>query len=137
MTGDIFYSILKLTSGEEILARVCGFVENDEVMIVLDHPIIVNIIVSPKLKTPFVKVLPWMSLTNETTYIIRRKDVLAMTEVKDVNLALIHKKYVEETSTGFYPSSSERRRESVLRVDEARNIFERIYNSQNSSTASD
>lgn len=137
MTSDIFYSILKLTSGEEILAKVCAFIENDEVMIVLDHPIIVNIIISQKSKEPFVKVLPWVSLTNETIHIIRRKDVMTMTEVKDENLALIHQKYVREVTEGVSQYSTTKKRNNILKVDESRSLFERLYNSKESSTATD
>lgn len=139
MTNDIFYSILKLVTGEEILAKVCAFIENDEVMIVLDNPIIVDIILSNKTKVPFVKVLPWINLTNENLHIIRRKDVVTMTEVKDKNIVAIHKRYVNEMSEERYytQSSFTSKPKNILKVDEARSLFERLYRSQESSTTSD
>lgn len=138
MTNDIFYSIIKLVSGEEILAKVCAFIENDEVMIVLDNPIIVSMGVSSKNRTPYVKVAPWLSLSSDTTHIIRRKDVMTMTEVKDKSIVAIHKQYVGEISEESYsvrPTSN--RPKNIIKVDEAREMFERLYNSKESHSKTD
>ena len=32
MTTDIFYAIIKLVSGEELLSKVCAFVENENMI---------------------------------------------------------------------------------------------------------
>lgn len=137
MTNDIFYSILKLVSGEEILAKVCAFIENDEVMIVLDNPIIVNMGLSSKNRTPFVKVTPWLSLSSDTTHIIRRKDVMTMTEVKDKSIVAIHKQYVGEVFGVDYSNKSNSRPKNIIKVDEAREMFEKLYHSKESHSKTD
>lgn len=137
MTNDIFYSLLKLVSGEELLAKVCAFIENDEVMIVLDHPVIVNMGVSQKNKAPFVKIMPWISLSTDTIHIIRRKDVITMSEVKDKNLVSIHKQYVDEVTEGITLARREVKSRNIVKVDDARKLFERLYNSNESHTTSD
>ena len=53
MTKDIFYAILKLVSGEEIISKVCAFIENEEILIVLDHPITVNMMRVPNINSTY------------------------------------------------------------------------------------
>lgn len=140
MTNDVFYAILKLVSGEEILSKVCAFEENEDIMIVLDNPIIVNIFSNQSLKFPLIKVEPWVSLSNENIFIIKRSNVMTMTEVKDNNLIEIHEKYVKNIE-----SEKQNLKDTkdivinsnmgyVRKVNEAREIFERLYQSKETPT---
>lgn len=134
MTSDLFYAILKLVSGEELLAKVCAFIENDEVLVVLDNPITVNFINNPKTKNPMVKVNPWISLTTETTHIINRKNIITMTEVKDEQLVDIHERYVNEmtsTSNSMFGNSI-KSTSHVVNINDARKSLEKLYKSQES-----
>jgi hypothetical protein len=137
MTSDLFYAILKLVSGEEILAKVCAFIENDEVLVVLDNPITVNFIVNHKSKVPMVKVNPWITLTSDTTHIIKRKDIITMTEVKDEQLVDIHERYVEEISTTSKNvfDSLTRSIGQVVNINDARKALEELYKSQESHSS--
>lgn len=143
MTPDVFYATLKLVSGEELLAKVCAFIENDEVMIVLDHPIFVNIMMAHKSRIPMIKVLPWNALSTDSTHIIRRNHILTMSEVKDKNLVKIHNQYMEDIKSSFTSSNFSLNSDTLSHsgqfstVDEARITLEKIYQSKESPTNSD
>ena len=95
--GDEFYSILKLVSGEEIFALVCVDETDDEPILILHTPI--------KMKTlnnmgegqlNYIKVTPWMDMTDEDMFVMKMDKVITMTECKDNKLIGIYKQYVEE-----------------------------------------
>lgn len=124
LTSDVFYGLVKLSSGEEIIAKVCSFIEDEEVLIILDNPIIVHMSMHPQKRIPLVKVQPWISLSTETIYIIKRKDVITMTEIKDETLVNIHKNYEDKLSTF---DERDIKPDNILNVDKARKKFEEIY----------
>lgn len=130
MTTDLFYAILKLVTGEEILAKVCAFIENDEILIVMDNPILVSLINSPSTKNPIVKVYPWMALSTETTHIIRRKDIVTMTEVKDLSIVKVHERYVNQMNSKDSVEPNVKPSSQIIHLDDARKMLEKLYKSQ-------
>jgi hypothetical protein len=125
--NEEFYAILKLVSGEEIFSKVCAFEENDEVLIVLDHPVFIETGYSNKLNAPVVKINPWINLTEETTFIINRDKILMMTEVKDSKYIRMHNKYIKEQNkisnrTNITPNMG-----YITSITEARDSLEKIY----------
>ncbi len=95
--GDEFYSILKLVSGEEIFALVCVDETDDEPILILHTPI--------KMKTlnnmgagqlNYIKVTPWINMTDEDMFVMKMDKVMTMIECKDQKLINIYKQYVEE-----------------------------------------
>ena len=93
--GDEFYSILKLVSGEEIFALVCVDESNDEPILILHNPI--------KMKTltqmnhlNYIKVTPWMELSEEDMFVLKMDKVITMTECHDQRLIKIIKQYIDE-----------------------------------------
>lgn len=135
MNSDLFYAIVKLVSGEEILAQVCSFIENDEVLIVMDNPVLVQILVNPRSNSPLVKVLPWIHLSDESTYIIRRKDVITMTEVKDPSIVKIHKKYINDLN--HIPNNENKSSTIgyVNNIHDARKSLEKLYQSDEATSS--
>jgi len=127
MTNDIFYAIVKLVSGEELLSKVGSFLENDEVLVVLDHPIIVELLMNTRMKSPVVKVQPWIQLSTQTTYVINRDKILTMTEIKEPNLIEIHEKYVSGLNSTSKHSKISPEMGYVSSVKEARRTLEEIY----------
>ena len=93
--GDEFYSILKLVSGEEIFALVCVDESEDEPILILHNPI--------KMKTltqmnhlNYIKVTPWMELSEEDMFVLKMDKVITMTECHDQRLIKIFKQYIDE-----------------------------------------
>ena len=134
MTTDVFYAILKLVSGEELVAKVCAFIEDGEVLIVLDNPITVNMLQLPNMKTPFVKVNPWLSLIDNQTHIINRKSIITMNEIKDQNLVNIHQKYVQVNNKNKSHAIITPEMGYVSSIETARKSLESLYQSQDSSS---
>lgn len=132
MTEDVFYAIVKLVSGEELLSKVCAFEENDDVLIVLDNPIIVKFITIPNQKIPLIKVEPWISLSKENTFIIKRSHILTMTEVKESSVSKIHQKYVQDMKSPKISNHSDITSSMgyVNSVTKAREYLEELYNSK-------
>jgi hypothetical protein len=130
MPTDVFYATLKLVSGEEIISKVCAFIKNDEVLLILDNPIVVNMIQAPNIRTPFIKVVPWITLTSNETHIISTKNILTMDEIKDYSLVKIHQQYIrgkdkKTNKTDITPDMG-----YVSSIKDARESLEKIYQSQ-------
>lgn len=133
MTSDLFYALIKLVTGEELLAKVCAFIENNEVLVVLDNPILVTLVPPFRGNAPMVKVNPWVSLSSETTHIIRRKDIVTMSEVKDKSLAEIHDRYVRQMNSDFSSSSLLSGNSQIIKIKDARKALEDLYNQESHS----
>lgn len=132
MTSDLFYATIKLVSGEEVLAKVCAFIENKEVLLILDNPIIVSMFKVSKNNIPLVKISPWMTLTVSSTHIIKRKDIITMSEIKDENLIRIHENYVSEILETTFPNEISDNSNRVINIEEARKKLEVLYLSKES-----
>ena len=132
--GDEFYAILKLVSGEEIFAMVCVDDSDDEPILLLHHPIKMNIIQTPK--GGFIKVHPWIELTSEDMYVLRMDKVITLTESHDKKLIDVYKRYIEDTndddSMDIYRASGKVKITDkmgyISSVQEARESLEKIFN---------
>ena len=93
--GDEFYSILKLVSGEEIFALVCVDESEDEPILILHNPIKMKQL-NQLNQLSYIKVTPWMEMSDEDMYVLRMDKVITMTECHDQKLIKIYKQYIEE-----------------------------------------
>ena len=94
--GDEFYSILKLVSGEEIFALVCVDESEDEPILILHNPIKMKPLHPQSSQLNYIKVTPWMNMTEEDMFVLRMDKVITMTECHDKKLISIYKQYIEE-----------------------------------------
>ena len=94
--GDEFYSILKLVSGEEIFALVCVDESEDEPILILHNPIKMKPLHPQSNQLNYIKVTPWMELSEEDMFVLRMDKVITMTECKDNKLIKIYKQYIDE-----------------------------------------
>ena len=94
--GDEFYSILKLVSGEEIFALVCVDESEDEPILILHNPIKIKPLHPQSNQLSYIKVTPWMDMTDEDMYVLKMDKVITMIECRDKKLIKIYKQYVEE-----------------------------------------
>jgi hypothetical protein len=131
--NEEFYATIKLVSGEEIFSNVCAFEENDNVLLVLNHPILVETVFVPKLGVPIAKVNPWLSLTTDTTFIIERSKIITMTEIKDPVMIKMHNRYVREQNKSTNKTEISPNMGYVSSIAEARVSLEKLYNSSTTS----
>ena len=93
--GEEFHAIIKLVSGEEIFSFVTVDEDSDDPILVLQNPVIFKILNNGQ--GNFIKVRPWMELTEEDIFFIRLSKVITLTESKDEKLLSIYNHYINDT----------------------------------------
>jgi hypothetical protein len=99
--GDEFYCILKLVSSEEILSLV-SIDENDgDPIIILQNPVIMKAVTSSS-DLSYVKIKPWMEISDDDIFFIKLDKVITMTETTDKKLIELYEYYVNDNSIEVY-----------------------------------
>ena len=132
--GDEFYSILKLMSGEEIFALVSIDETGEDVMILLQNPLVMKMMNSPK--GEFIKVRKWIELSDDDIFLMKYDKILTMTECRDEKLIAIYNNYCDEDDDGDEPIEIftesgkvklTNKMGYVSSVEDARKKFEELY----------
>jgi len=89
-----FYSIIKLTSGEEILSLVSIDDNDGDPLVILQNPITIKIIETPH--GVHIKVKSWIEMSTDDIFIIKQDKIITMTETKDDRLIDIYNSYIED-----------------------------------------
>ena len=128
---DEFYSSLKLTSGEEILALVMvdnnGLPEN----LVVSNPVVCQEIRSSGTNIPMgYKFEPWMKLTDDDTFIIALDKIVTLSQINSNELIDTYKDLVKH---GFKATNPDLTKDMgyISSVSKARDILEKLYKSKN------
>ena len=95
--GEEFIAVIKLVSGEEVLASVCIDETGDEPIVIAHHPVTMKMINNGL----YVKIKPWMELADDDMFIFRNDKIITMTEIKDKKVIKIYERYVEEETSDF------------------------------------
>lgn len=90
--GEEFYCILKLVSGEEVFALISVDDSEENPIIVLQNPVVMAMMHSQG--NTFVKVKPWMELSDEDIFMIRLDKVITMTECTDKKLIDLYNNFI-------------------------------------------
>ena len=106
--GEEFVAVIKLISGEEILASVCVDETGEESIIIAHTPVTMKMISNGM----YVKIKPWMELADDDMFVFRTDKIITMSEVKDQKVIKLYERYVEESNeeddmTKLLPSSGE------------------------------
>tara|TARA_B100001250_G_scaffold339533_1_gene306925 strand:+ start:468 stop:893 length:426 start_codon:yes stop_codon:yes gene_type:complete len=140
--GEEYYAVIKLVSGEEIFSLVIVEEDQDDPVLLLHHPIKMHIIQTPK--GGFIKVNPWMELSNDDMYILKLDKIITITESHDRKLIDVYKRYVDDEESednkigiDIYKSSGKVNISDqmgyISSVEEARESLEKLYNSNKES----
>ena len=130
--GEEFVAIIKLISGEEVLASVCIDETGEEPIIVAHTPVIMKMISNGM----YVKIKPWMELADDDMFVFHTDKIITMSEVKDQKVIKLYERYVEESNeeddmTKLLPSSGEVKPDEkmgyISSVEEARKILEEVW----------
>ena len=135
--GDEFYAIIKLVSGEEIFSMVCTDTNEEDTILLLHHPVIMNMIQSSK--GSFIKVTPWMEMTDDDMFAVKLDKIITMTETNDKKLIQVYKHYIDDIDSekdsmtlDMYKSGGKvnisNKMGYISSVEEARNSLEKIFN---------
>ena len=133
---DDFYATIKFKNGEEIFAKVSASEEEDRTMLVLSNPVMATEV---KVKGGLVgyKVEPWLKTTKEDLFIINMTDVLTISESNDVHMISMFQQFVQDSDKmkKGEPKIS-RKMGYISNVNDAKDILEKLYKSNNNNKKS-
>ncbi len=131
-----FYAIIKLVSGEEIFSLVMVEDSDDEdPLLILQNPLIMYMHNSGR--SQYIKVKPWLDLSDEDIYMIRLSKIITMTESKNDRLIAIYQNFVSEEIKNEQPVAQfpatgkikpDARMGYVTSVQDARKKLEDLFN---------
>jgi hypothetical protein len=99
--GEEFYCILKLVSSEEILSLI-SIDENDgDPIIILQNPVVMKAVTSSS-DLSYVKIKPWMEISDDDIFFIKLDKVITMTETTDRKLIDLYEYYINDNSIEVY-----------------------------------
>ena len=95
--GEEFYCILKLVSGEEILSLIMVDENDGDPIIILQNPVIVKPLTNSTGES-YIKIKPWIEISNDDMFLIKLDKVITMTETRDVKLIQVYEYYLQDNS---------------------------------------
>jgi hypothetical protein len=127
--GDEFYCVIKLVSGEEILSIVSVDETEDEPILILQNPVIVKPFSNQH--GTYIKIKPWMELSDDDFYILRMDKIITLTETKNKKLIEMYDHYLSDDSIEIYKPAGQvdisNEMGYVSSVEEARKRLENLY----------
>ena len=128
--GDEFYAIIKLVSGEEILSLVFVDENDGDPVLVLQNPVTMKSYNNQH--GMYLKVKPWMELSDDDFFIVKLDRIITMTETKDKRILDIYNNYIEDDdSIDVYNPSGQVKPSSKMgylsSVEDARKSLEKIF----------
>ena len=128
--GDEFYAIIKLVSGEEILSLVFVDENDGDPVLVLQNPVTMKSYNNQH--GMYLKVKPWIELSDDDFFIMKLDKIITLTETKDKRLLDIYNNYIkDDDNIDVYNSSGQVKPSSkmgyISSVEDARKSLERIF----------
>ena len=128
--GEEFYAIIKLVSGEEVFSLIMVDDEQENPIIIMQNPIIIKMLHSPQ--GSFIKVKPWMELSEEDFFMIRLDKVLTMTESTNEKLIEVYNNYISDDEQEIEMNTNGKVKPDskmgyVSTVEDARKHLETLY----------
>ena len=128
--GEEFYAIIKLVSGEEVFSLIMVDDEQENPIIIMQNPVIIKMLHSPQVS--FIKVKPWMELSEEDFFMIRLDKVLTMTESTNEKLIEVYNNYISDDEQEIEMNNNGKVKPDskmgyVSTVEDARKHLETLY----------
>ena len=128
--GEEFYAIIKLVSGEEILSLVLIDDNDGDPVLVLQNPVTMKTYNNQH--GIYLKVKPWMEMSDDDFFIVKLDRIITMTETQDKRILDIYNNYIEDDdSINVYNPSCQVKPSSKMgylsSVEDARKKLERIF----------
>ena len=125
---DDFYATIKFKNGEEIFAKVAASEEEDRTMLILHNPILITEIKGKRGIVGY-KVEPWLKTTKEDMFIINMCDVLTLSESSDVEMIMMHQRYLRDSQEDDDNNRSKINRKMgyIGNVNDAKQVLEKLY----------
>jgi hypothetical protein len=131
--GDEFYAIIKLVSGEEIFALSSIDSNDDNMVVILQSPVVIKHI--NHATGLVIKIKPWIELSNDDIFVVNYDKIVTMTECSDKKIIEIYNNYLESDEGLIINKSSSKIEVSdlsdkmgyVSSVEEARKKLEELF----------
>ena len=124
---DDFYGTIKFKNGEEIFAKVAASEEEDRTMLILHNPILITEIKGKRGIVGY-KVEPWLKTSREDMFIINMSDVLTLSESSDIEMIMMHQRYLRDSQYDEDNRSKINRKMGYIgNVHDAKEVLERLY----------
>lgn len=128
-----FYSLVKLVSGEEIIAKVSSCDEDDRTILILENPVVIKDIVMTKSGIRAYRVEPWIKVVEDDVFFIDLEKVITMSEIMDKDTIQMYRRYLRDKSKDSDDSTSRVKPSKsmgyVSSVQEFKSILEKLYKS--------
>ena len=122
-----FYGTIKFKNGEEIFAKVAASEEEDRTMLILHNPILITEIKGKRGIVGY-KVEPWLKTTKEDMFIVNMCDVLTLSESSDVEMIMMHQRYLRDSQYDEDNRSKINRKMGYIgNVHDAKELLEKLY----------
>ncbi len=129
MKLEKFLAVVKLTSGEEVVARISELENMDKILV--DSPAMMSC--STPTRRPginMIKIEPWIKSGKETTYIIDMNKIITTSEIFDEDVTEAYDKFVDAYYNGNEigpPKSMTRDMGYIASVNDARKSLEKLF----------
>ena len=132
--GEEFYAVIKLVSGEEIMSLVMTDDNDGDPIVVLQNPITMKTVQNKD--TFYIKVKPWMEMSDDDFFIIKLDKIITITETKDKKIIEIYNNYIMGSNEYEINNTSEmtgkvkpsQKMGYLSSVKDARDTLEKIFN---------
>ncbi len=131
MIESEFYSTIKFKNGEEVFCKVSPSEEEDRIMLLISHPIMIEEVKSRGNITAY-KFEPWLKTTREDMFVINIDEVLTMSESSDIEMITNYEDYINRVSKSSRTKLN-RNMGHIGNVNDAKKSLEKMYNFKNST----
>lgn len=126
--NEEFYATIKLRSGEEIFSVVSPIEENDNIVLMLNHPVVFSQIKSRTGMNGF-KVESWLKNTSDDLFIINMNDVITISESRDIEFIRMHQSFSRRLQGNYENKTTISRKMGYLsNVNDAKVLLEDLFN---------
>jgi hypothetical protein len=130
MMEEDFYAVIKLVSGEEIFSIVCPSEEEGRTMLILNNPVIIEVVVMKQIGMQGYKIDPWLKFADDDTFLMDMDKVLTISEVRDEETIEMYHKFLRQKDKKDSKNSLTPEMGYLSSVSEARKRFEKLYRGQ-------
>ena len=133
MNNEEFYGVLKLVSGEELFAKVSPCEEEYRTILILESPVTFETIPMKNHNHGAVRIVPWVKMCNEKTFVVNMDKVITVSEVKEEEVIKLYERYLDDINGNTKEDKIDRDMSFLPSIPEARVILEKLYKKKNNS----
>jgi hypothetical protein len=130
MMEEDFYAVIKLVSGEEIFSIVCPSDEEGKMMLILNNPVIIEVVVMKQIGMQGYKIDPWLKFADDDTFLLDMDKVLTISEVRDEETIEMYHKFLRQKQNKSSKNPLTPEMGYLSSVSEARKKLEKLYRGQ-------